>query len=169
MATSLVGRRFGRLEVVAPAERPAHVRGNGTYWACRCACQSVIIVSTSRLTTRGNQPLSCGCIEGSIAHARLPAASQPKADARVEPSQGAAHAGDSHGAGSALGARAELQPQLQLLMVGARRTSEIAHLLLDALNAGARLPASTLASVAEELEDLDHNHATLEQTLATMF
>jgi hypothetical protein len=153
MTISLVGRRFGHLEVLAPAGRPGNVRGNGTYWSCRCACQSVIVVSTSRLMASSHRPTSCGCLDGSVAHARPAARTAPLGAAPTQ-----APFVDT-------GARADLRQQVQLLIAGSRRVSAIARLLIDAIAAGDRLTESALMSVAEELESLDQERADVEQAL----
>ena len=58
----LVGKRYGRLEVVGTA--PA--KGTNTYWVCRCDCGVVKEVSSSNLFQ--GRTKSCGCLQ----HVRSP-------------------------------------------------------------------------------------------------
>lgn len=53
MAASLIGRSFGRLQVVAAGER------HGT-WQCACECGGLRVVHGSNLT--GGRTSSCGCL-----------------------------------------------------------------------------------------------------------
>lgn len=51
----LTGQRFGKLTVVAPAEKV----GAMTAWRCRCDCGNETVVTIGRL--RNGQTTSCGC------------------------------------------------------------------------------------------------------------
>lgn len=51
----LTGQRFGRLTVVAPAEKV----GSMSAWRCRCDCGNETVVTIGRL--RNGQTTSCGC------------------------------------------------------------------------------------------------------------
>ena len=51
----LVGQKFGRLTVVAPADNI----GSRTAWRCRCDCGQEAVVNTVRL--RSGRTISCGC------------------------------------------------------------------------------------------------------------
>lgn len=53
----LTGRRFGRLTVLAPADRI----GRYTAWLCRCECGRETVVTTRKL--RGGNTRSCGCLK----------------------------------------------------------------------------------------------------------
>jgi hypothetical protein len=56
---SLIGRRFGRLEVIAKApSRKIGKKWHG-YWECRCDCGTITVVQRSSLTSRATK--SCGC------------------------------------------------------------------------------------------------------------
>lgn len=52
---SLLGQRFGSLEVIAPAPS----RSNKTYWKCRCDCGSEKEIQTSHLKSGSTK--TCGC------------------------------------------------------------------------------------------------------------
>lgn len=58
----LVGRRFGRLLVIAPAAQPARWEGKRKwlYWLCRCDCGKEVVVSGVYL--RKGSTRSCGCL-----------------------------------------------------------------------------------------------------------
>lgn len=56
MKDNLLGRRFGQLTVIAPAES----KNNRTYWLCRCDCGREKIFLASNLK-RGLSK-SCGCV-----------------------------------------------------------------------------------------------------------
>lgn len=62
----LVGRRFGRLKVIARAED--HVRPNGhrdVKWICECSCEehNIVTVLDSSLKRKNRTPTkSCGCL-----------------------------------------------------------------------------------------------------------
>lgn len=53
----LMGQKFGRWTVVAPAE--PYKNGNGTRWLCRCECGKERIVAATSLKRGRSQ--SCGC------------------------------------------------------------------------------------------------------------
>lgn len=53
----LTGQRFGKLTVLAPAERIGHY----TAWLCRCECGREAVVATRRLRNGGTR--SCGCLK----------------------------------------------------------------------------------------------------------
>lgn len=57
---SLVGKKFGRLEVIEMAGRDHH---NKVLWKCKCTCElnSIIFITGARIK-RGNTS-SCGCIK----------------------------------------------------------------------------------------------------------
>jgi hypothetical protein len=58
----LVGERFGRLLVLAPAPRKSYPRGHPhRMWLCECACGKRIIVSQERLRNGNTQ--SCKCLQ----------------------------------------------------------------------------------------------------------
>lgn len=56
----LCGRRFGRLVVIEPAERPENMQQNRRYWKCRCDCGREKIASTKVLNAGLTK--SCGCL-----------------------------------------------------------------------------------------------------------
>lgn len=56
---TLVGRKFGRLEVLAQAERPPGKTGR--HWRCRCDCGTVRVVRGVALTKSHRPSRSCGC------------------------------------------------------------------------------------------------------------
>lgn len=56
---NLVGRIFGRLEVIGVSE----YKNKALYWQCRCNCGAELLVSTLKLTRGGK--ISCGCIRKS--------------------------------------------------------------------------------------------------------
>ncbi len=58
-ARRLVGRRFGRLTVLAETE--ARASNGSIMWRCRCDCGGTALVMTGNLT-RGNTR-SCGCLQ----------------------------------------------------------------------------------------------------------
>lgn len=53
----LTGQRFGRLTVVAEAEKS---KGGKRRWLCRCDCGGETITDTNKLTSGGTR--SCGCL-----------------------------------------------------------------------------------------------------------
>ena len=54
---NLAGQRFGKLTVLAPAEKV----GRYTAWLCRCECGREAVVATRKL--RGGETKSCGCLK----------------------------------------------------------------------------------------------------------
>lgn len=54
--TNLLGKRFGRLTVIAPAEP----RNGRTYWLCRCDCGKEKIFLSGNLVDGKSK--SCGCV-----------------------------------------------------------------------------------------------------------
>ena len=62
---SLVGKRFGRLEVVR-FEKTENMK---TYWLCKCDCGKETIVQGSLLT--GNMVKSCGCLKEELLKSSL--------------------------------------------------------------------------------------------------
>ena len=63
----LMGRRFGRLRVIAPAE---NVRGR-TAWLCKCDCGNLKVVTTGAV--RSLHTTSCGCMgSGGVPGENLP-------------------------------------------------------------------------------------------------
>ena len=59
---NLIGQRFGRLLVIAPAENIK----NRTYWLCQCDCGNQKICCTDSL--RSGRLQSCGCLRTETAH-----------------------------------------------------------------------------------------------------
>lgn len=57
----LVGRRFGRLVVVAKAPSVKTAKKWHGYWECRCDCGATTVVQRSGLTSRATT--SCGCYQ----------------------------------------------------------------------------------------------------------
>lgn len=57
----LIGKRFGRLEVIGEGESVRHPSGAvSKSWECRCDCGNVVYVSTSHL--KSGHTKSCGCL-----------------------------------------------------------------------------------------------------------
>lgn len=54
---SLLGKRFGRLEVLEMSQRKG--KRNRTFWKCKCDCGKIVDVSHDRL--RNGYTKSCGC------------------------------------------------------------------------------------------------------------
>ena len=68
----LVGRKFGRLEVVARA--PDYIRNDGrkeVMWECRCSCgnPNTVIVMSGNLKRKNRGTKSCGCIGREVSSA----------------------------------------------------------------------------------------------------
>jgi hypothetical protein len=63
-ATNLIGRRFGRLEVIGQAVTARYSR-----WRCRCDCGAIIVV-TCNLLNNGDTK-SCGCLHRDQVRANL--------------------------------------------------------------------------------------------------
>lgn len=62
----LLGKKFGRLTVIAPASDFINEHGVAiTQWLCRCECGKELVVRTSSLTSGNTQ--SCGCLGSSVA------------------------------------------------------------------------------------------------------
>ena len=58
---NLIGKRFGRLEVIGEGISKRHPSGAvSKLWECRCDCGNVVYISTSHLTTGHTK--SCGCL-----------------------------------------------------------------------------------------------------------
>lgn len=57
---NLMGQRFGRLEVIAPAPN----KNGRTAWLCKCDCGNEIEVITKSL--RDGNTSSCGCLHKEI-------------------------------------------------------------------------------------------------------
>lgn len=57
-AAMMIGQRFGRLTVVAEAERRAH--DTHRYWSCVCDCGKESTVEGCNL--RSGRSRSCGCL-----------------------------------------------------------------------------------------------------------
>lgn len=55
---NLIGQRFGKLTVLAPAENI----GGRTAWRCRCDCGQERVVKTTNL--RSGRTTNCGCVRG---------------------------------------------------------------------------------------------------------
>lgn len=58
MAKNLVGQRFGKLVVIALAEKPDGVKNAHRFWLCKCDCGNTKVVSGSNL---GHGTFGCGC------------------------------------------------------------------------------------------------------------
>jgi hypothetical protein len=65
-STDIVGQRFGRLSVVAKAER-LHRKNRAAVWSCKCDCGGVVDVRADNL--RSGKTKSCGCLSGETAKA----------------------------------------------------------------------------------------------------
>jgi len=59
-AVNLIGQRFGRLLVTAPAAAIGHGAARKTQWACRCDCGALLEVRTGHL--KNGNTRSCGCL-----------------------------------------------------------------------------------------------------------
>ena len=57
---NLTGQRFGRLEVVERAPRPAYHSDSKAWWLCKCRCGEFITVNGQSL--RNGRTKSCGCL-----------------------------------------------------------------------------------------------------------
>lgn len=57
----LLGKKFGRLEVVGLCENK---NGRGTYWLCKCECGKEKIIHSHSLVTGASR--SCGCLQKEI-------------------------------------------------------------------------------------------------------
>lgn len=57
----IIGQRFGRLVVVAKAERPLGVNNNAQYWLCKCDCGNEKVISGKGLRKKDGTK-SCGCL-----------------------------------------------------------------------------------------------------------
>lgn len=57
MRKSLIGKKFGRLEVVGCEG----VKNKNSYWVCKCECGNECVVARPSLT--GGKTKSCGCIQ----------------------------------------------------------------------------------------------------------
>lgn len=55
-----IGNKYGRLTVIAEAERPEKITSTVAYWKCRCECGKETIVRGAAL--RNGRVLSCGCL-----------------------------------------------------------------------------------------------------------
>ena len=60
-SSSLVGKRFGRWEVIEAAGKD---KGNNTLWVCKCECGNIRPVRRGHLTT--GESLSCGCFQREV-------------------------------------------------------------------------------------------------------
>lgn len=68
LAASLVGQRFGRLTVIAPAASRRLGAQTKAFWHCRCDCGVEIETSGPRL--RRGDTRSCGCLKKDLTSAR---------------------------------------------------------------------------------------------------
>lgn len=68
-AAELVGRRFGRLTVVARVERPPYHTNTCRWWLCRCDCGREV-VCPSNVLLRGTTQ-SCGCLRNERSGERM--------------------------------------------------------------------------------------------------
>lgn len=64
MGRNLVGHKWGRMEVIAPAEKPEgnNLMFRGTWWLCRCACGTEKVLPRQYITQETTK--SCGCGRG---------------------------------------------------------------------------------------------------------
>lgn len=69
----MVGVKWGRLEVIAPAERPEgnEVKIRGTWWLCRCRCGQERVLPRQYITQRTIK--SCGCAKRRTRQDAMPA------------------------------------------------------------------------------------------------
>lgn len=58
-AIDLTGQRFGRLTVIAKAEKPKGSTSTSLFWLCKCDCGTEKIISGNVL--RQGKAQSCGC------------------------------------------------------------------------------------------------------------
>ena len=63
-AIDLTGQRFGRLTVIAKAEKPEGAASTSLFWLCRCDCGTEKIISSNVL--RQGKAQSCGCYNKDI-------------------------------------------------------------------------------------------------------
>ena len=56
-----IGNKYGRLTVIAEAERPENVASTVAFWKCKCDCGNEVIVRGASL--RNGHALSCGCLQ----------------------------------------------------------------------------------------------------------
>ena len=67
--TNLIGRRFGRLVVIAEAPSKKSPCGSGrTYWTCQCDCGNVVVVGKTHLLY--GDSTSCGCFRKEVSSSR---------------------------------------------------------------------------------------------------
>lgn len=57
---NLAGRKFGKLEVLGPADKPGYVM-------CKCSCGNTTTVRATSLTKQHEPTRSCGCIQRAVA------------------------------------------------------------------------------------------------------
>lgn len=55
----LKGMKYGLLTVLHKVDRPIWAKNKSIYWFCRCDCGKELIISASRLRSKGKR--SCGC------------------------------------------------------------------------------------------------------------
>jgi len=55
----LKGMKYGLLTVLHKVSRPSWAKNKSIYWFCRCDCGKELIISASRLRSKGKR--SCGC------------------------------------------------------------------------------------------------------------
>lgn len=61
MGNDLVGHKWGKMEVIAKAERPEgnYITFRGTWWLCRCKCGNEKVLPRQYITSETVK--SCGC------------------------------------------------------------------------------------------------------------
>jgi hypothetical protein len=62
---NLAGTRYGRLVAIEKVDKPEKLKGNASYWRCKCDCGTEIIACSANLK-RGHTS-SCGCKQKEIA------------------------------------------------------------------------------------------------------
>ncbi len=62
------GQRFGRLLVLHRAEKPTHIKGQRTFFLCKCDCGKNTIVERNNLIYQRTKSCGCGEIESRIIH-----------------------------------------------------------------------------------------------------
>lgn len=67
--TSLIGKRYGRLEVLCYAGDKYIGSDNNSRWVCRCDCGNIAIVGGGKL--KSGHTKSCGCLQSEIAKERF--------------------------------------------------------------------------------------------------
>lgn len=65
----LLGKRFGRLVVVAYAGDACITKDNNSRWICQCDCGNTVVVGTGKL--KSGHTKSCGCFRSDTARKRM--------------------------------------------------------------------------------------------------